>query len=71
MGIFETFNFNLDQKTHEQEKITYETSSPFFLLEHIYLGHCVGEAASLWFPWKGPRHDIHNWAAWQMDLHPW
>lgn len=47
MGIFETFNFNLDQKTHAQEKTAYETASPFFLLEHIYLGHCVGEAASL------------------------
>ena len=41
MAIFETFNFNLDQKTHAQEKIAYETASPFFLLEHIYLGHCV------------------------------
>ena len=47
MGIFKTINFNLDQKTHAQEKITYETSSPFLLFEHIYLGHCFGEAASL------------------------
>ena len=72
MGIFETdLILNLTKKHMHKKKITYETSSPFFLFEHIYLGHRVGEAASLWFPWKEPRHDIHNRAAWQMDSHPW
>lgn len=53
MGILETDLILILTKKHMHKKKSL--MKPLLLsslFEHIYLGHCVGEAASLRFPWK-------------------